>query len=80
MKNEIEFERIMDFGLEIAGLRDAFPEFAREIDRLHFDVSKKHIRQCGQATCDCQVLTFEDFHNDRNRTFGNAARRKQSGS
>lgn len=73
---QIEFERVIDFGLKVANLRDEFPEFAREIDKMHFDVGKNHLRQCGHATCDCQTLTFEDFHLQRNISFGRTARAK----
>ena len=69
----IEFEKILDFGLEVSLLRRQFPEFAREIDRLHFDVGKKHIPKCGHGSCDCQVLTFEEFHAQRNIFFGTTA-------
>lgn len=66
---KIEAETIILFGAEVAELREMFPEFAREIDRLHFEVGKKHVRQCGHADCECQTLTFEEFHRRRNLCF-----------
>ncbi len=68
MSKQVEFEKVMDFGLAVTQLRGEFPEFAREINKMHFDVGKKYILCCGHAKCDCQ-MTFEDFHAGRNRSF-----------
>ena len=69
MKNKIEFEKIIDFGFRLAEIRRDFPEFAQEIDRLHYDIGQKTIAPCEHEKCDCK-MSFEDFHAGRNRLFG----------
>lgn len=68
-ETQIEFEKVCWFGLEMAGIRAEFPEFAREIDKCMFDVGRKHIGCCGDAKCDCQ-MSFDEFHQGQNIKFG----------
>ena len=76
-KEILEFEALMSFGAAISLLRQDFPEFAKEIDRMHFDVGRNHLDQCGHAMCDCQTMTFEDFHNKRNAYFARAGKEEK---
>lgn len=73
MSGKIDFETVSAFSAAASMLRRDFPEFAREIDRMHFEVGRRHVGNCGHGDCDCQ-MSFEDFHARRNRFFGRAGR------
>jgi len=65
MKSETALKRMRDFVYSVAELRKAFPEHAKEIDRMAYDVGKNNLGSCGYATCDCQ-MSFEEFHRRQN--------------
>lgn len=64
----IDFEILTRFGEAAGELRRAYPEFAREIDRMSYDVGKRYIPECEHAKCDCK-MTFEQYHAERSRRF-----------
>ena len=71
-KKEIEIENFMSLAEGLTLLRAAFPDFAGEIDRCTFEIGKR-LDKCGDAMCDCHILTFEEFHLQRNICFGTTA-------
>jgi len=65
MSNQTQFEEVLQLSNLAASLRRTFPKFKREIDRLIYDVGKS-LPKCGHGICDCQTLSFEQFHIEMN--------------
>jgi hypothetical protein len=70
MSKQIDFGAFIEFSQEINRLRQIFPELAPELDKCLFDVMKNHVPKCGHGTCNCQTMTADRFHEERNLLFG----------
>lgn len=75
-KEKIIFEEMTNFSDVVKTIRVCYPRFAREIDRMVFDVGANYTPKYGQADCDCETLTFEKFHEERNFIFNAAEKVK----